>query len=128
MIFCEILRTIARKKSSTIFLNINGSITSDPKSTSEELNNHFSTIAGKIRRSMTNNSNENSFAETLKDSPINSLFFEEIQANEIVKIINSLKPKSDGPYSIPTPILKTVLHKISEILTKIFNLSIQTGR
>ena len=77
---------------------------------------------------MNNNSNENSFAGTLKNSPVNSLFFDEIQANEIVKIINSLKPKADGPYSIPTPILKTFLHKISEILTKIFNLSIQTGK
>ena len=124
----EIISSKKCLKSTSIFLNINGSITSDPNSTSEELNRHFSTVAGKIRQSMSNNANENSFAETLRDSPINSLFFEEIQTNEVEKIINALKPKSDGPYSIPTQILKTVLHKISEILTKIFNLSIQTGK
>ena len=112
----ELIKSKKCHKSSTIFLNINGSITSDPKSTSEELNKHFSTIAGTIRQTMKINANENSFAETLKDSPINSLFFEEVQPIEVVKIINSLKPKSDGPVSIPTIILKTVLHRISEIL------------
>ena len=124
----EIIKNKKCHKTSSIFLNINGSITSDPTYTSEELNKHFATVAGKIRQSMKNDANENSFVESLGVSPMNSLFFEEIQPIEVTKIINSLKPKSDGPFSIPTRILKTVLEKISKILTKIFNLSMQTGK
>ena len=59
---------------------------------------------------------------------INSLFFEEIQADEIIKIINALKPKAVGPFSIPPKILKSVLAEVAQILAKIFNLSIQTGK
>ena len=124
----EIIKSKRSYNTTSISLNINGTITSDPKLTSEELNKHFATIAGKIRQSMPTNDNHENFAETLRDPPVNSLFFQPIRSNEIVKIINSLKPKADGPFSIPTKILKTVLNEISEILASIFNLSIQTGK
>ena len=119
---------INRKSSSDnkIYLNIDGQLTSDPKTTSEEFNKHFSTIADKIRETITITDNDN-FNQTLRNSPINSLFFEPIRADEIKKIINSLKPKANGPFSIPTKILKTVLAQISEILTRIFNISLITG-
>ena len=63
----------------------------------------------------------------MKNSPAYSFFADHIHTNEVTKIINSLGPKSTGPCSIPNTILKTVLIDISEILAKIFNLSIQTG-
>ena len=119
---------INRKSSSNpeIYLNIDGQLTSDPKTTSEEFNKHFSTIADKIRETINVADNDN-FNRTLRNSPINSLFFEPIQPDEIKKIINSLKPRANGPVSIPTKILKTVLAQISEILARIFNISLVTG-
>lgn len=110
-----------------ISLNINGVIYTDPLKVADELNKHFTTIADKIRENI-NNDEKNNFARSLGNSPLNSLFFERIKTDEIAKIVNSLKPKANGPYSVPPKILKTVLAKISEILANIFNLSIQTGK
>ena len=70
---------------------------------------------------------ETDFRTSLKNSPAYSFFADRIHTNEVTKIINSLGPKSTGSCSIPNTIFKTVLIDISEILAKIFNLSIQTG-
>ena len=54
--------------------------------------------------------------------------FLKIHKDEIVKIIRALdKTKSTGPYSVPFQILTTMINDISEILVKIFNLSIECG-
>ena len=99
----------------------------DPLIVADELNKHFTTIADKIRENIDNDENNN-FQRTLGNSPLNSLFFEPIKTGEVVKIVSSLMPKANGPYIIPAKTLKAVLAKISEILAKIFNLSIQTGK
>ena len=86
----------------------------------EEFNKHFSSIADTIRAKVPESDTD--FRTSLKNSPAYSFFADHIHTNEVTKIINSL-----GPCSIPNTILKTVLIDISEILAKIFNLSIQTG-
>ena len=91
----------------------------------EELNKHFSSIADTIRAKIPESDTD--FRTSLKNSPAYSFFADHIHTNEVTKIINSLGPKSTGPCSIPNTILKMVLIDISEILAKIFNLSIQTG-
>ena len=91
----------------------------------EEFNKHFSSIADTIRAKIPESDTD--FRTSLKNSPAYSFFDDHIHTNEVTKIINSLGAKSKGPCSIPDAILKTVLIDISEILAKIFNLSIQTG-
>ena len=124
----ELIKTKTQKGGhDDITLNINGQLTADPVATSEEFNKHFATIADKIRETINSNVDEN-FNNTLRNAPLNSLFFQPIQPNEVTKIISSLKPKANGPYSIPTKILKTVLAEVSEVLSELFNISLQTGK
>ena len=122
----ELIKIDKTRKKDTISLNIDGSISTDPEKVSDELNKHFTTIAGKIRNNIRNN-HGNNFKRTLKDSSLNSFFFKRIKSSEMIKIINTLKPKANGPFSIPPTILKTILADIAEILSKLFNLSFQSG-
>ena len=91
----------------------------------KEFNKHFSSIADTIRAKIPKSDAD--FWTSLKNSLAYSFCADHIHTNEVIKIINSLGPKSAGPCSIPNTISKTVLIDISEILAKIFNLSIQTG-
>ena len=121
----ELIQGPKKYSNNTITLKISNEIHSDPKRVAEEFNKHFSSIADKIRAKIPESDTD--FRTSLKNSPAYSFFTDHIHTNEVTKIINSLGPKSTGPCSIPNTILKTVVIDISEILAKIFNLSIQTG-
>ena len=113
--------------SSTISLNTNGTKLTDPSDVANAFNIHFTTVANKIRETIPNNPN-NDLRTNLTNRVADSIYLRPVYNDEVVKIINHLKPKSSGPFSIPTIILKTLLNEIAELLTKIFNLSIETGK
>ena len=121
----ELIQGRKKYSSNTITLKIGNEIHSNSKRVAEEFNKHFSSIADIIRAKIPESDAD--FQTSLKNSPACSFFADHIHTNEVTKIINSLGPKSTGPCSIPHTILKTVLIDISEILAKIFNLSMQTG-
>ena len=120
----ELIQGREKYSNNTITLKTDNEIHSDPKRVAEEFNKHFCSIADTIRAKISESDTD--FRTSLKNSPAYSFFADHIHTNEVTKIINSLGPKSTGPCSIPNTILKTVLIDISEILAKIFNLSIQT--
>ena len=119
----ELIQGRKKYSNNTITLKIGNEIHSDPKRVAEDFNKHFSSIADTIRAKIPESDTD---FRTLKNSPAYSFFADNIHTNEVTKIINSLGPESAGPCSIPNTILKTVLIDICEILTKIFNLFIQT--
>ena len=123
----EIIKSNINKKDSSISLNINNTVVSDPQIVADKFNKHFTSIAGKIRKTIPDV--PKTFKSYLNNSPANSLFFSPISNSETMKIINSLDiKKSTGPISIPNRILNTVLVDISKILTDIFNVSLKTGK
>ena len=121
---------IENRKSSrgndTISLKIEGIEVSNANTIAEEFNKHFTSIADKIRSNIA--LADADFRDNLGNRTLNSLFFRPIESTEIIKLINSLKSKSSGPFSIQNRILKTVVNPISDLLAKIFNLSFQTGK
>ena len=113
---------------SNILLNVNNKVVTDPIITSSIFNNYFTTIADDIRKTIPKTKNKY-FKDFLHNSPQNSFFFNAITNNEVIRTIKSLDPnKSSGPNNIPNKILNLLLIDISDILTKIFNLSFETGK
>ena len=123
----ELINLQDKNNVSNITLNINNKTETDPSITSNIFNNYFTTVADKIRNTIPKTIIK--FNQFLKNSPNNSFFFNPISEYEVLKTIKSLDPnKASGPNSIPNKILNLLLIDISDILTKIFNLSFQTGK
>ena len=88
--------------------------------------NFFTSIADKIRKDIP--PVFNNFKQYLKTPLANSFYFNPVTTTEMMNTINSLNSnKASGPYSIPNSILFLVQHDIAKILTKIINLTFQTG-
>ena len=101
-------------------------IISDNLTIANAFNEHFTSVADKIRNSIPYNNTH--FSSYLKNRNRNSLFFNPVTTEEILKIINNLDlNKASGPNSIPNLILKQANIAISQILTKLLNLSLQQG-
>ena len=123
----ELINLRNKNSANTISLNIDGVLESDPKLIGNNFNQYFTTIAGKIRKNIPKS--RSNFKQTLKNSPQNSFFFSPISNSEVANIIKSLDPKkATGPNSLPNNILILLLNDISNILTNIFNLSLETGQ
>jgi len=90
-------------------------------------NNFFTNVAENIRKNVPPTSKH--FREYLNRPTINTFFFSPVKTEEVIEIVREMDPrKATGPYSIPSKILHLFVHEISEILTKLFNLSFLTGK
>ncbi|XP_057312179.1 uncharacterized protein LOC130653679 [Hydractinia symbiolongicarpus] len=113
-------------RSSTSSLKINDKIISEKLTVANAFNEHFTSVADKIRNQIPHNNTH--FSSYLKNNNSNSLFFNPVTIEEVLKIINNLDlTKASGPNSVPNLILKQANIAISAILTKLFNLSLQQG-
>ncbi|XP_057290863.1 uncharacterized protein LOC130613552 [Hydractinia symbiolongicarpus] len=113
-------------RSSTSSLKINDKIISEKLTVANAFNKHFTSVADKIRNQIPHNNTH--FSSYLKNNNSNSLFFNPVTIEEVLKIINNLDlTKASGPNSVPNLILKQANIAISAILTKRFNLSLQQG-
>ena len=122
----EYLNRKRNKASNNITLNINGNNITEPSNVANIFNNFFTSIADNIRAKIPQAFNN--YHQYLKNPLQNSFFFKPVSIEEMIKTINSLSSnKASGPCSIPTKILNTVLFDIANILTKIINLSFETG-
>ena len=113
---------------SNISLNINGSLSSDPVEISENFNDFFTTIAGKVRSKIP--FTRHHFSEWLKEENrnINSFFVAPTTSRELSAVLTSLSEnKASGPHSLPYKIISSNLESISSILSDIINLSFSTG-
>jgi len=90
--------------------------------------NHFFTDIGKTLASKITPPPNLSFTDYLCDPSRVNFQFRHISANETLNIINKLQPKSTiGPDRLSSALLKQIKNEISQPLTFIINLSIDSG-
>ena len=113
------------KSKNTINLKINDSISNDERTVANEFNDYFASVG----TSLIPLSSDNSNIEIVNDqASLNSFVFENISANEIIKIINALdNSNSCGCDQISNKTLKKCVYNISDILAYLFNMSVNTG-
>ena len=122
---------IASRKSkscsvSSIYVNENRDISSDPITISNKFNEYFFNVA-KIARSKIPYSSKH-FSGFLKNSNDKTFFISPTDETEIITCISSLNSnKSSGPYSIPIKILQLIKKDIAKPLSQLINLSFSTG-
>ena len=114
-----------KKKQGTIFLEENGLI-SDPFKVANKFNDYYLSIADKLCEKIPKVNNK--FQDFLKNPNRNNLTLKETTPDEIVKIINDLDGKKSGDiFNISPDLVKLNAQVNSQILTIIFNQSIQEG-
>jgi hypothetical protein len=107
-------------------LKINNVATNDHAQIVNHFNNFFTSVADKIRNKIPPTNKQ--YTDYLKNVNHNSFFFSPVDKEEIKNYIKDLNPhKADGPNSIPHKFFEVSLDTISSILSKILNISFQTG-
>lgn len=108
----------------------NNNIT-NPIEVANEFNKFFTTIPHKLINGIcvqTNNSTSSQNKKQLISKNHKSIFFSPITGDDIVKIVNNLKPKnSSGLDEIPITLIKKCCHLIKKPLTYIFNICLSEG-
>ena len=100
----------------------------DPISISNSFNDYFTSIADNIIKKRKYNGTK-SFRDFLANRMAENFTFDVCTEEEVKTIISSLNiAKSSGPNSIPTNILHLLKEEICNPLTKIYNLSLSTGK
>jgi hypothetical protein len=114
------------KSNQNVTLNSNNTLITKPDDVANLFNNYFTSVADSIRAKIPRFGNFEPYINKL-NSP-NSFFFKPVTTEEMVKIIRSLNSsKASGPYSIPSKIFDSLPFEIADLLTKIINLSFETG-
>lgn len=122
----EIISSNPSKSNPNITLEIGNSLSSDPGTVAQTFNDFFSSIADKLREKVP--FSRHHFSEWLKLPNPQSFFISPVLPREIFLLISSFdKNKSTGPNSIPIIIFNCVLDSLSNILSKLINLSFSTG-
>ncbi len=106
-------------------LNINGNTVKDNKLIAEEFNKHFSTIAEKIKETITpTDKPPDDYIE-----PLNLNFqMPQITPNQVISTFKELKEKKSCDYmDLSSHFMKNIIELISSPLSHIFNRSIETG-
>ena len=94
---------------------------------SSEFNSYFCGIAGKVRSKIPET--KSSYKDYFPNPYQRSFFCRPTNTEVIKRAINSLvRSKSTGLYSIPFRILNILNEELANILSKIFNLSINKGK
>lgn len=102
----------------------NKTITNE-KEIANEMNTYFSNIGKVLDEKINNNYN---FLDYLSDPYHNSIYLEDTNEEEIIKIINKLPNKNTtGVDNIPTKVLKFASLNISKTISKLINLSLANG-
>ena len=108
-----------------IFLEENGLIT-DQSILANKFNQYFIGIAGKLSSKIANKNSK--FQDYLKNPNKSTLFLNETTPDEILKVINNLDAnKSSDIYDIAPKFVKLSAQAVSQLLTIIFNRSINEG-
>jgi hypothetical protein len=122
----SIINLKSSSKPASTSISINGIITSDPIPVSNCFNNYFCSIADSIRSNIPPCSKH--FSNFLKESLPNSFFISPTTPSEILNCISSLSEgKANGPYSLPSNVLKLLKQDISIPISRIINLSFSSG-
>ena len=107
-------------------VNIDNAPTTDPTVISDSFNKYFVWIADNIRKNTPFASKH--FSQFLKNPVPNSIFLSPTDPSEVLNCISFLNfNKSSGPFSLPTQLMSSLNNEIAVPLSKIVNLSFQTG-
>ena len=122
----EIIGKKHDKSSVTDEFLINGQMTTDPYDISNGFCKYFSNVGADLAKKLpTTNINPNSY---LKSSQQNSFFISPTDAQEIIRVIGSLKSKNSTGYdNISNKTMKLFKSEIAEPLSILFNKSFQAG-
>ena len=90
-------------------------------------NNFFTNVGPTLAKSVHSPQNK-SFTDYLQNNIASVFEFKLITPNELIEIINKLKPKSSfGHDNISTQLLKCIAPEIKNVLSQIINQSLSTG-
>ena len=108
----------------------NDRLLTDSLEIAESFNEHFSTIASKLRTKLDSSlSSKNSKSKSSPSKIFPSLFFTPTTAYEVKKVISTIKPKNScGVDEFPTKLLRYLPTSALDLLAHIFNLSLSTGK
>ena len=113
------------KKSIDSISTVNG-ITNEPKEIANNFNEYFSSVALKLQANIYNGFD---FKKYLHQENETTFIIQPTNEHEISAEIKKLDTrKSTGPHSIPTSLLKEIDSAIAGPLSKIINLSFQSGK
>ena len=108
-------------------IEINNSVTTDPKIICNSFNDYFVNIADDILNTRKFNGKK-CFTEYLNNPIADSFVYYACDESEVYILINQLNiSKASGPNGIPTKILQMISKEISPPLRKIFNIAVMTG-
>ena len=106
---------------------INGSTIENYDVIVNEFNNYFTNIGPRLANSI-NIPENRSFRDFLPDPPNCNFQFSQINPNDIVKVIDSLKSKTTRGFDqMSTKLLKFIKNEISLPISKIVNQSLESG-
>ncbi len=105
---------------------INNMDVTDKTEISEGFNSYFSNIGNTTSQNVPLSNKH--FSTFLNNRVVHSMFLEPVERNQVMDIVNKLKPKmSCGHDDIPTRMVKESIHNIIIPITHIINRSLLTG-
>ena len=110
-----------------IFLNHDGKLITDQKIVSKLFNNYFVNVADKLAKKIPKPNTK--FQDYLKNPNEHSIYLHETTPDEVEKVIINLDSnKAADIYGISTKLIKQGGLVMVEIITKLFNMSIEQGK
>lgn len=106
---------------------VDGNLESDPEKIANEFNNFFIGIGPKLSQQICMPGNQ-SYKDFLKSPMENQFNFRRVNEHDIIKAIDTLKPKTSfGRDRISNKLLKFIKHEVAYPLMRIINQTFETG-
>ena len=122
-----ILHRRSKQKISDIFLNIDGKLVTDQKVVSKLFNSYFINVADNLAKKIPKPNSK--YQDYLKNPNEHSIYLQETTPDEVEKIISKMDSnKAADIYGISTKLIKEGGIVMVEIITLLFNMSINQGK
>ena len=116
-----------KAKISDIFLNSNGKLFTDQKTVSKMFNNYYINVAGNLDKKIPKPRTK--FQDYLKNPNEHSIYLKETTPAEVEKLISGLDSnKAPDLYGISTKVVKMGGFVMAEIISYLFNMSLNHGK
>jgi hypothetical protein len=123
----DIINKNSRSKQYPDYFIDNGTKTTDPAQIAKNFNNFFINIGPDLATSINTPPNKH-FTDYLTNPCAHSFCFKNVNKDEIMKIIDNMKPKTSSGYdNISNKLLKYIKHIIAAPLTLLINKILSTG-
>ena len=110
-----------------MFINDDGNIISNKKEVANKFNKFYINVANKLLKDLGNPNTK--FQDYLKNQNVHSIFLNEVDAGEVLELINKLDiTKAGDIYGINPKLIKIAGAEIKDNLSVIFNKSFEIGK